>query len=299
MTAVGSQVSVAGTRCPDCGRRFAPGNGRCLCGHEFRQEQIVRANSQVATSEPRVAAVFTPQPVVAEPRPQWPSPRPAAAPAEGWFGSSPTATRGRVLIVRQAPNEPMDFDPWRWVAIPVWGIVLLITPLVAAILVWQSFGFLPALGVAACSLLVLRFIFSDRLLQSWHLTAALNGRHIVEPMPVTLARLRLTSGREVQLRIKGLIAGGSIIEGDRLAVFGPWRSGVLHARRIECERTGATITPRQPCARGLALAGLGVLAGAGLWLYFAGVPWVADQAQTFRTSIQNRTQSIDPHAFIQ
>lgn len=186
----------------------------------------------------------------------------------------------------------MDFDPWRWVAIPVWGIVLLIAPLVAAILVWQSLGFLPALGVAACSLLVLRFIFSDRLLQSWHLTAALNGRHIVEPMPVTLARLRLTSGREVQLRIKGQIAGGSIIEGDRLAVFGPWRSGVLHVRRIECERTGATIIPRQPCARGLALAGLAVFAGAGLWLYFAGVPWVAGQCQSFHRTLENQVQHI-------
>lgn len=298
MTAAGNPVSVASTRCPECGRRSASGNGRCLCGHEFRQEQIVPANSQVATSESRVATTFTPQPV-ASPRPQEPSPSPVTAPTQEWIGSSPTATRGRVLIVRQAPNEPMDFDPWRWVAIPVWGIVLIISPLVAAIVVWQSFGFLPALGVAACSLLVLRFIFSDRLLQSWHLTAALNGRHIVEPMPVTLVRLRMTSGREVQLRLKGQVAGGSIIEGDRVAALGRWRSGVLHSHRIECERTGATIVPRQPCARGLALAGLGVLVGAGLWLYFAGVPWVADQAQTIRASLQNRAQSINPHAFIQ
>jgi len=103
----------------------------------------------------------------------------------------------------------------------------------------------------------------------------------------------------VQLRLKGQVAGGSIIEGDRVAAYGRWRSGVLHARRIECERTGATIVPRQPCARSLALAGLCVLAGAGFWLYFAGVPWVADQARTFRTSIQDRVETINSRPYFQ
>jgi hypothetical protein len=298
MTAGGNPVSVADIRCPECGRRASAESGRCLCGHDFRRDLIVPTDARVVQTEPRVATVFTPQPDT-EHRLQRPSPGAVTSPVDGWIGSSPTATRGRVLIVRQAPNEPMDFDPWRWVAIPVWGLVLLVSPLVVAIIVWQSYGFLPAFGVAACSLLVLRFIFSDRLLQSWHLTAALNGRYIVEPMPVTLVRLRLTSGQEVQLRLKGQVAGGSIIEGDRVAAYGRWRSGVLHARRIECERTGATIVPRQPCARGLALAGLSVLAGAGLWLYFAGAPWVADQARTFRTSIQDRVETINSRPYFQ
>ena len=186
----------------------------------------------------------------------------------------------------------MDFDPWRWVAIPVWGIVLLVSPLAMPILVWQSFGMLPGVGIAAGSLLVLRFIFSDRLLQSWHLTAALNGHHIVEPMPVALFRLRLSDNREVQVRLKGQLIGGTVIEGDRIAALGSWRSGVLHARRIQCERTGATIIPRQPCARGLALTGLCALAVAVLWLYLAGVPWVSGEVQSFRSSVQQRVESV-------
>jgi len=205
---------------------------------------------------------------------------------DGWLGwLQDSYVQGRVIIVRQGANEPMDFDSWRWVAIPVWGLILLISPLVVAVLAWQSFGFLPALAVAACSLLVLRFMFSDRLLQSWHLTAALNGRHIVETMPVTMLRLRETNGREFQLRLKGQLPGGTVIEGDRIEASGTWRAGVLRVRRIQCERTGAEIVPRQPCARRLAIVGLCVLLLGGLWLNFFGVPWVVEQANAFRPSL--------------
>ncbi|HEX7516639.1 MAG TPA: hypothetical protein VF345_05070, partial [Chthoniobacterales bacterium] len=84
---------------------------------------------------------------------------------------SPLAVRGRVLVVRQGSNEPMDFDPWRWVAIPVWGLVLLTSPLAVAIAIWQSAGFLVALAVAVCLVLLLRFLSSNRLFQSWQFTA--------------------------------------------------------------------------------------------------------------------------------
>jgi hypothetical protein len=239
---------------------------------------------------PQVSAALT------ETAPIYPVRRPSTLLDLDWIPRlGKEEVRGRVIIARQSPNEPMDFDPWRWIAIPVWGIVLLLSPLAAAILVWQSFGVLPAACVAACSLIVLRFIFSDRLLQSWHLTAALNGRYIVEPMPVTMIRLRLHDSREVQMRIKGQLIGGTVMEGDRISVSGSWRSGVLHTRQINCERTGATIVPRQPCARGLALAGLCVLTGAALWLYVAGVPWVTNQVHSFGASVQQRVQSVNTY----
>lgn len=281
---------AAGIRCPACGRRSVSAGVCSACGENVSQSprEIVGAAQQVPLSPALSGGTTFLQPRTSAPAPTFRSPTQAAHVAEndGWLGwLRASDVHGRVIIVRQGANEPMDFDPWRWVAIPVWGLILLISPLAVAILVWQSFGFLPALAVAACSLLVLRFMFSDRLLQSWHLTAALNGRHIVETMPVTMLRIRQSDGREVQLRLKGQLPGGTVIEGDRVAASGAWRAGVLRVRRIQCERTGAEIVPRQPCARGLAIAGLCVLLAGGLWLYFAGVPWVVEQASAFRPSL--------------
>lgn len=292
METVGEHATVVATRCPDCGRRSVSDGICSSCGAGNARQREIVASPARSVAAPQVSPVFAPalRPAVVSRQVE---PSFEVTVLDRWLGSGGGDVRGRVIIVQQGQNEPMDFDPWRWVAIPVWGIVLLISPLVVAIFVWQSFGALPAVGVAACSLLVLRFIFSDRLLQSWHLTAALNGRHIVEPMPVAILRLRMSDNREVQLRLKGQLIGGTVMEGDRIAAFGSWRSGVLHTRRIQCERTGATIVPRQPCARGLALVGLCVLVVAGLWIYLAGVPWVSGKVQSFRSSVQQRIQTVN------
>lgn len=290
--------TATGARCPECGRRAVIAGICSACGDSqiavppngasaLVEERVRTPNNNLVTHRAVELANTNPFESVRQIAPQLAPLQPT--------GFNRSEARGRVVIVRQASNEPMDFDPWRWIAIPVWGLVLLISPIVIAIIVWQSFGLLPALGIAACSLLVLRFMFSDRLLQSWHLTAALNGRNIVEPMPVTMLRLRLQDSREVQMRVKGQLIGGTVVEGDRIAASGTWRSGVLHARRIHCERTGATIIPRQPRSRGLALTGLCVLLVGALWLYVAGIPWVADQAQSFRTSLQQRVQTPNTH----
>lgn len=290
-------INPNGARCPTCGRRIVSRGICSACGTPAEDQGnriVVVQDGFLATSSGQAPFVFPAQEALSI------SPKalhlpPAASTSQEdapSFMPNPNAIRGRVLIVRQGSSEPMDFNPWRWVAIPVWGLVLLLAPIALTILVWQTVGAMPALGVAVCSLLVLRFVFSDRLLQSWHLTAALNGRHIVQPMPVTFVRLRMVNGREVQARLKGQLAGGSLIEGDRIAVSGSWRSGVLNARRIHCERTGATIVPRQPCARGLALTGLCVLAVAALWLRLAGVPWASGQVQSFRSLVENQVWSI-------
>jgi len=295
-------VNSTALRCPNCGRRAVVSGhcSACGAGASLPREEIVCGESRpLATFNPAGSAMM-PEPSgrVTTASPVYPLGLPSTLLDLKWIpGQGGEEVRGRVIIVRQGPNEPMDFDPWRWVAIPVWGIVLLISPLAIAILVWQSFGALPAFGVAVCSLLLLRFIFSDRLLQSWRLTAALNGRHIAEPMPVTMIRLRLSDSREVQMRLKGQLLGGTVIEGDRITAAGSWRSGVLHALRINCERTGATIVPQQPCARGLAMSGLCVLASAVLWFYLAGVPWVSEQVQSFRSSVQQRVQTINHHTY--
>lgn len=300
MNAVDNPPVASRTRCPACGRRSTVDQGSCVCGQDLPIALVLPENSQLKNEPHSAAAVGLAAFLSAMPQgseSQRLTPTAEAFPSEHRVAFSGSVARARVLIIRQAPNEPMDFDLWRWVAIPVWGLILLISPFIAAILVWRSFGILPALGVAACSLLVLRFIFSDRLLQSWHLTAALNGRHITEPMPVMAVRVRLTSGREIQVRLKGQVDGGSLIEGDRIAIFGRWRSGVLHATRIQCERTGAAIIPRQPCARRLALAGIVLLSVVSLWLVFAGVPWVSGQVQPFSSSINDRIQTINQQSY--
>lgn len=182
---------------------------------------------------------------------------------------------GRVLYLSPPAYEPMDFDPWRWVAIPAWGLVLLLVPVAGTLAAFQWSGPFAALIVAAVLLLVLRFVFSNRLIDSWHLVAALNGRHLVEPMPVQVVRLRRWDGREAQLRFKGFFANGAVMEGDRLEATGRWRNGVLLVREARCERTGARIDPRLPNAKGFALVGLACLAGMTLWVLAAGLPLFA------------------------
>jgi hypothetical protein len=199
----------------------------------------------------------------------------------GLLGSE---TSGRVIIARQAPHEPMDFDPWRWVAIPVWGLLLLVSPAAISVIVWWVYGFIPALGVGFVLLVILRYVFSDRLLQTWHLTAALNGRHIVEPMPVLMLRLRQRDGHEVQLRVKGQLDGGTLLEGDRIRATGRWRSGVFRVSSVVCERTGAIISPRQPNALILAVIGSLLLLLTCLWLWLAAYPWVMARFDEARSS---------------
>ena len=294
-----TSAGAVGSRCPNCGRR-AVVDGRCsICGSgENTRSKVIEAstpspltlfNSGGTSLMPQPAAELT---VPKSNLPTRSNPPPQVL---SWFFGA--EVRGRVIIVQQGSNEPMDFDPWRWVAIPVWGLVLLISPLAIALIVWQSCGFLPALAVATFLLLVLRFMFSGRLLQSWFLVSALNGHYIVEPMPVTMIRLRLHDDREIQLRLKGQLIGGSVTEGDRIAASGSWRSGVLVVRRIDCERTGATIVPRQPRACRLALVGLCILLFAGLWLYLAGVPWVSEQAHSFRSSKHQRIPNAHTYQY--
>lgn len=294
-------TAVVAERCPTCGRRAVTG-GRCAaCLTEI---PLPRMDAGIAAAPIPLELVVSqggaiaPQPVggsqlvksstsrAIKPLPT-PVPRKAA---NRLFGSAEIG--GRVIAVRQGPHEPMDFDPWRWVAIPIWGLLLLISPLVAAIVIWQSAGFLPALGVAAISLLVLRYMFSDRLLQSWYMVAALNGRYVVEPMPVAMIRLRQANESEVQLRLKGQLSGGAVMEGDRIRAIGTWRWGVFRVRRIFCDRTGATIVPRQPNAFRLAAIGLCVLLCTGLWLWLAGIPWATSQARLGHASLLSRMPTL-------
>ena len=287
MTA-GNRPTAVDTRCPTCGRRAVTGGVCSACGFAatVTREEIIpaapatlanRGNFEVSLNTGQAARSVSAAAPVTRPRVDL-----LDDPLAIFRGSE---VSGRVIILRQAPHEPMDFDPWRWVAIPAWGLLLLLTPVAGSIIAWQAAGLPAALGVAVVSLLVLRYIFSDRLLQSWHLTSALNGRHIVEPMPVLMVRLRQWDEREVQLRLKGQLAGGTLMEGDRIRATGRWRSGVFRVRNAFCERTGAAITPQQPCAFVLAVTGVGLLIIACLWLQFWGIPWVSERFHGFRNSI--------------
>ena len=181
---------------------------------------------------------------------------------------------GRVLIVSAPVSEPVDPDHWKWLAIPAWGLVLLISPVAAGIIAWMTAGPLAAAVVVFICISILRFTFSDRLLQSWQFVAALRGRHIVESVPNVSIRLRAADDHEVQLRVKGRLNAGSVVEGDRIRADGGWRSGVFHVSRLHCARTGAMIVPMQPNSKISALVGVSMLIVVALWLSGTGVPWV-------------------------
>lgn len=196
---------------------------------------------------------------------------------------STNSVSGRIIWVNTGRSESMDFDPWRWLAIPVWGLLLLLAPVLVTFLVWQMTDLLIAFAAGLVCLLVVRHVFSHRVLHAWHLVSALNGRHIVEPMPVTMLRVRGPDEREHQLRLKGHI-NGLPVEGDRILAEGHWRNGVFQTHRLQCLRTGAVLTPKQPCDRSLALTGLALLMLSLLWLWFDAVPRAVAGLQAWQRS---------------
>jgi len=274
-------------RCPECGRPHVSA-GKCrACGH---REPVLADRERLESLESLLPAEESSFPLDgllpghfggSEGRRLSPT---HAAPGSLPLNLSPDSgsrvialpgedsISGRVLYLSPLSHEPMDFDPWRWLAIPVWGLVLLLVPIAGTLAAFLASGPLAAVTVAILLFLTLRFVFSNRLIDSWHFVAALNGRHMVEPMPVQVVRLRQWDGREAQLRFKGIFANGAVMEGDRLEAFGRLRNGVLHVIEAHCERTGARISPQQPNARGFALVGSACLAGMALWILAMGIP---------------------------
>lgn len=109
-------------------------------------------------------------------------------------------------------SGPADSDHWKWLAIAAWGLVHFISPAALGLLAWMTVGPLAAALIVFICISARRFIFSDRLFQSWQFVAALRG-YIVEPMPNVSIRLRIADERGVQLR-------------------GSRRSGVFHMARL-------------------------------------------------------------------
>ena len=284
-------------RCPVCGRR-AVENGKCgRCGQLSPQgptfiAPVTRTPAQNLNrvGETSITAALFP---TAPARPVAVS-RATVVRYENSGGLFERQIGGRILYARQGPSEPMDMDLWLWVAVPAWGMVLLLSPLLVGILVWMFAGFLAALALALAFFAALRFIFSARLFYGWQFIAAMRGRQVVEPMPILAIRLRLPSEREVQLRMKGHVDGGMAMEGDRISAWGKWRGGVFRVNRIFCERTGATMTPKQPNSFVSALVGMGVLLTAALWLFLAGVPWTQEQVRSFEGGIHQRAAMLAP-----
>jgi hypothetical protein len=272
------------TRCPTCGRATVSSGSCSACGFiAARHHQEIVASAPASLITPQVFELSSTAGIRQSLATSIAGARRSIR-NDPWLGLSWSETSGRVIIARQAPHEPMDFDLWRWVAIPVWGLLLLASPVAISVIVWWAYGFVAALIVGFVLLLILRYVFSDRLLQSWHLTAALNGRHIVKPMPVLMLRLRQWDGREVQLRVKGQLHGGTLLEGDRIRATGRWRSGVFRVRSVFCERTGAVMTPHQPNASVLALIGSVLLLLTSLWLWLGAFPWAMARLDEARSS---------------
>lgn len=271
-------------RCGNCGRK-AVGNDRCeACGHQ--REQSSGASTLIRSSDiaPPLSGGGTPPALRTQPT------RSIALkgvdPVSSAVAGRPNSGRndrveGRVVIVQQRIVEPPDPDLWKWVAIPAWGLVLFLSPVLAALAAAMWSGVIVGLVVFVGVALVLRFVFSNRLYESWQFVAALRGRHVVEPVPLVHFRIRAASRREIQVRMKGHTSSGAIVEGDRVVADGRWDNGVFRVRTVACQRTGAITRPRQPNAFGLAVSGSAVLVGAAVWLVAIGMPWAGWKARSF------------------
>lgn len=282
-----SQVTETALRCPICGRKSVSASYCSACGAEVSAPLTERAQGGVQAPQSGGGILMAPswqRGIVAQPRT-------VLRPAHHQNGGE---VSGRVLIASAPVNEPADPDHWRWLAVPAWGLMLLITPVVAGIIVWRTAGLLAAAVVVIVCVAVLRFIFTNHLLTSWQFVAALRGQHIVEAVPNVTIRLRTDGDREVQLRLKGRLSGGSLVEGDRIRAAGHWRAGIFHVRRLHDARTGAVIVPIQPNSMVAALSGSTILILTVLWLHIAGVPWVLaklDRVRQVPSRIQNAFQT--------
>lgn len=257
-------------RCPECGRPAIAAAACAACGFELAAYPAppvssaveVRPRMPLAIPSPPAPAVRHPAPVAASSR----------IDVSGAFRRH--SISGRVLLVMPPASEPMDPDPWKWLAVPSWGLILLSSPFVAGMMALQAAGLLAAAVVFLVLAFVLRFLFSSHLIWSWQTVAALRGRHLVEPMPVTMLRVRLGNDREVQLRMKGHTEGGAVGAGDRVEAIGTWRNGVLRVSELHCRRTGAVLRPKQPRALPWLLAAVGILLSLLLWLEASFIPWM-------------------------
>lgn len=286
----GLQALVENTqRCPTCGRKSFSTSRCSACNAEMASPSVSLAQHDPASIqvEPHSGIVLT-----APSRQREIVAQPLTVSRPSYYQSGREIS-GRVLIASAPLNEPADPDHWKWLAVPAWGLVLLISPVAAGIIAWMSAGLLAAAVVIVVCIAVLRFIFSNHLLASWQCVAALRGQHIVEAVPNIAVRLRTESDHEVQLRVKGRLSGGGIVEGDRIRVAGRWRAGIFHVTQLHCARTGAAIIPIQPNSMVPALSGAAILFVTILWLHVAGVPWVVaklDRARQFPSRVYNGFQ---------
>jgi hypothetical protein len=281
-------------RCCTCGRK-AVNEGQCAaCGTRIADSAYVeprtKFGSVLSDDGKRIAANSELTGLTPNPRLEL-GPSHATARRVGKIPADDKVLQGRVIMVQQRLVEPPDPDPWKWVAIPAWGLLLFLSPLLAAIATGMASGLVAGVTVFVAVALVLRFIFSNRLYESWQFVAALRGRHVVEPVPLVTFRVRSASGREMQVRMKGYTSSGAVVEGDRVSAEGRWRDGVLRARTVFCQRTGAITRPRQPNAFSLALSGISLLAAASLWLSLIGIPWSSEKVSGFAKS--KTTQALD------
>jgi hypothetical protein len=271
MTA-GEQLVAPGegraSRCPECGRLSADSRVCSFCGHIMAGSPVVTTATRASVAPPSPSDLFH----VPDEAPRLPAPFSQTEP----FGlvGRPGSISGRILMVLPTATEPIDPDLWRWVAVPMWCVLLIGSPPVGAMVSLQTGGWLAAALVFLTLATLVRAVLSTNLFWSWQALAALRGRHLVEMMPVVTLRLRVEEDEEVQVRMKGHTEGGAVSVGDRVEVNGIWRSGVLRVRELRCLRTGAILRPVQPSAFPWAVGGLVALCLIAVWFQFSFIPWM-------------------------
>jgi hypothetical protein len=123
-------------RCGNCGRK-AVNNDRCgACGHQHKPASgtsTLASNDAIAplSSLGGLAPVLRLKPTRSI-TPKVVGPVSSAMAIRHKNGRN-DQVEGRVVIVQQRIVEPPDPDLWKWVAIPAWGLVLFLAPVLAAL----------------------------------------------------------------------------------------------------------------------------------------------------------------------
>jgi len=214
------------------------------------------------------------------------------------MAATQSSCRGRVLVVQQEGEQPVDFDPWRPVSWLLWGAAALFLPPCILAGVWMYAGPLQGIVAVLMAFFAMSWILPRSLLGWLQLVFFTRGREPRPRVPVLIFRLRDDEGRECVARLKGHLTGANVAPGDRVMIWGRDHRGVLRVRRAFSETSEAWVTARQPCQATSAICAAGLLITSAVWLHGPFASWAHANAVEMkqRMAAQREIQLREQHA---